>query len=1292
MDTSDLPVEVTSLGLLIGLLSQSGDQLDVNAGWFSDPIAGLEGAETRLNNLAALIAQVLAPGVDSPPDVFPDARWFPIPNPKNGGGTVFHLVVPKGTDTRGQLGLGVLYPINIGDLTVEAYAYQPVFAYDSRGAQFAADNADYPCQIGLYATSSAGFQVGGVSFSALNLGAKIYLSGAPPTFGLTFENLEGAGGQPGTYNSLQDLLNSTAALGWIGEVIVQGSYWLNLYVGSSAVTVGEVLTQAQFLTQDAQGKYHLSLANLKDLPPAQIALNFVFAILGALANLDLALIPLPGGGIYVAEQQGAGGAADYGLRMVLDLPLTGSSGGGGGAPSTEVDLRLGAWLTGETAADNWMKRAGGAAPTYAPGLSVLLLRRAADNTLSFAPSFLLTSVGLDLKGGARTPLVNVGGYTLRGTDLRLYLNPEQSLSDPARWQYGFAIRLDDVGFPLAAKFGGGGASGNPVAENLLSSGASNGGNGGQGAGADNTPVNPPFSAAIAWRSDSTNSPKFNFQLFGPDENPADRVWIPIQRAFGPLHCQRLGIAWPQPNDDLRLSFLFDGDVSLAGLGVSLEGLSVGIPLGSPGDLGKYQLGLDGLAITFSEGPIEISGGLLKTHVAADGRDVLEYNGEALIKAASWSLTALGSWATLDGRPSLFIFAFLDAPIGGPAFFFVTGLSAGFGYNRSLLLPAPDQVQNFPLVAGLTDPSKIGGAGAGPAQALQALQNYVPPAQGVYWVAAGVQFTSFELINSNALVVVEFGKHFEIAVLGLSRVRLPQVGPVAYAYVELALEVIFDPGGGVFQATAVITDNSFVIDPACHLTGGFAFYVWFGGNQHAGDFVLTIGGYHPNFNKPEWYPDEPRLGFNWQVSDQLTIKGGAYFALTPSCVMGGGALDMQFHSGDLAAWFTAYADFLIQWKPFYYAVRIGVDIGVSYRINLLFTTKTIRVELGADLSVWGPPTGGVVHVHLWVISFAVSFGPDYGQGNAYLGFDDFRTLLPQDTPAQAKSPRAAADRMPFAEAGAAAPASDPPPAVPLSNVIKLTANRGQSPQATADGRWLVRSDEFAFTVETAFPLTELDLAGPNNTTTPLSPPPLPEKDPNAPACARPSDGYYVGVRPMGIDCADSVLKLTVADEHGKALDLQGGWLWVALTRAVPEALWGLAVPRTQTPPPSANTLPGRLVGLTNISPRIFEPSGPDAIPLANLSYDPINPQDQDYLPFPQTPVANQPQVSPTSLLTIADTINRDGAPDSPVAKRQAIFGALASFGYDAGANDDLSALAGAVNLNYSAAPMLGSPAA
>lgn len=753
-------------------------------------------------------------------------------------------------------------------------------------------------------------------------------------------------------------------------------------------------------------------------------------------------------------------------------------------------------------------------------------------------------------------------------------------------------------------------------------------------------------------------------------------WFEVSKSLGPVSLQRIGVQYT----DSTLFFLFDVSLVFSTLSLACQGLGVGSPLTN--FTPKFHL--DGMAITFSDGPVAISGGLFAQHVSVQGQDVLDYNGEALIKAETWSIATLGSWATFNGLPSLFVFAMLDDPLGGPPFFFVTGISAGFGYNRSLVLPAQNEVQNFPLVAGLTDPSKIGGDNAGPAEAMNALGKWVNVTPGAYWLAAGVQFTSFELIKSNALVVVEFGLHFDIAILGLSRIKLPQTGSVTYAYVELGLKVIVDPGAGLFAATALISPNSYVIDPACHLTGGFAFFIWYGDNKHAGDFVLTIGGYHPLFDKPDWYPDEPRLGFSWQVSDQVSMQGDAYFALTPSCCMGGGELDIQFHSGDLAAWLTVHADFLIQWKPFYFVVSAGVSIGVSYRLKLLFVTTTIKVELGADLALWGPPTGGNVDIHLWIVSFSVSFGPDFGTGNDYLPWKEFRTLLPQDSK---RAP--VAGRIPAAMFAAPVPAD--PPSFPHGNVCKITVNRGLMPQQDPAGRWLVRSDEFQFTVETAFPLTELDLVGPTATTA-LLPPTLDPVDPNAPRCAR-ADGYYIGVRPMGISCTDSVLSLTVRDvtqAPGLILDLDGAWTFQVTTRAVPEAMWGQPIPKGATPTASANALPGRLVGLSLVSPRIITPTGPDAIPVANLSYDTINQDHDAYLPFPQPPENTAPAASTTSIRTIASTIADAAGPDSPVATRAAIFAALNELGFTGSANGDMSALAACIDLNYPSAPMLGSP--
>lgn len=1060
--------------------------------------------------------------------------------------------------------------------------------------------------------------------------------------------------------------------------------------GADLIRLNRLLLQDAYKVEIAANPYQLNLTNLHG-SASDIALNFLFAVLNALSLLGVPLIDLPGGGIYITALDNKDGTQDFGLRLVLDIPLTsdkegdggGSNGSGadesnGGSASPVVDLCLGTWLTGEDDANNWMKRAGGSSATPAPGVSVFALHRDSANALSFAPSFALVSIGLNIKGGVNAPLINLGGYTLNGTDLRIYLNPGDPVQPVSQWQYGFAIRADDLGFPLAPNTGGGAGS-NPVAQNFLSSGsngqdANTGGDAGkEGAGADTEPINPTFSAAVAWRSDSDKSPKVNVQLFGADESPTDTAWLPIQRAFGPLHCQRLGINWPQENPNLRLSVLFDGFVTLGPLEVDLIDLSIGIPLKTPGQIKNYSLDLRGLSISYESGPLSISGGLMKNTDATP----TEYDGEALIQAEQWSLSAMGSYASLNGHPSLFVFVRLGATIGGPPFFFVTGICAGFGYNRSLRIPGQDEVPNFPLLAGIGDVSKIGGEGATPTQALEKLSDWVQPAQGVNWFCAGVQFTSFELVQSNVVLAVIVTGDFEAAILGLSRVKLPQVGPEQFAYVELGIEIVIHPSAGFFGASAVITPNSYVLVPACHLTGGFAFYIWFaapkdGDADHAGDFVITLGGYHPAFVKPEWYPDEARLGFSWQVSDNLTMQGGAYFALTPSCVMGGGALDLEFHAGNLRAWFTAHANFLFHWKPFYFKGSIGVSIGASYKLNLAFCSVTITVELGADLEIWGPPTAGVVTVDLFVVSFSIPFGPHSDAPAAFIQWDEFSQLLPQKDSAQtADGDRALKTQRPDTNAQA-----DPPD---QSNVCKLIINDGLislvDDSASQGGqRWLVRADTFTFTAQTAFPLTEADTT---NDTVQIK---------LYPQSADPTP--IVAVRPMGIASSNVSSKMLITVQNA-ANQLQDLTLWngVPVLGAVPAALWG--EPEASQPAgPTANTLSARFLGLSDFKPPQAQPYGPPPIPIINLAYDPIDEDNSDYLPLSesQAGITLALTESPTSLETIADTI----ATETVILTRTAVFDALAAFGYDAVSNGTTAEIGANVNLNFPDAPLLGAP--
>ncbi|MDF5736618.1 MULTISPECIES: DUF6603 domain-containing protein [unclassified Nostoc] len=473
-------------------------------------------------------------------------------------------------------------------------------------------------------------------------------------------------------------------------------------------------------------------------------------------------------------------------------------------------------------------------------------------------------------------------------------------------------------------------------------------------------------------------------------------WINVQKSLGPVNFKRVGLEWQQSRVWLRL----DAALSAGGITLGLDGFGLSFPLKDP--LHHLEVGLKGLEIDYSNGPITIGGGFLREK-REDGE---LYAGQVIIKAEQFSLNALGSYFKPEDKPpSLFIFAFLGYPLGGPPFFFVTGLAAGVGFNRSLKLPSIDEVKTFPLVAAAIEQN--GGPFQGTQSSLHALgvmEKFIEPEYGEIWLAAGVRFTCFEQLDCFALVTISFGNRFELGLLGFASVQIPAKSPIAMAspippiaYIEVALEATLNPEAGLLAVQAKLTTESYIFSKDCHLTGGFAFYVWFSG-EHEGDFVITLGGYHSHFTPPDYYPQEPRLGLSWKLGN-LSIQGGLYFALTASALMAGGFLEANFHQGGIKAWFNVHTDFLISWKPLHFEAEFSVSIGCSVDLALF----TLSVHIGVGLHLWGNPFGGTAWVDLTVISFTISFGADRSSPKK-ISWDDFESsfLLGQNPESKVKA--------------------------------------------------------------------------------------------------------------------------------------------------------------------------------------------------------------------------------------------------------------------------------------------------
>ena len=338
-----------------------------------------------------------------------------------------------------------------------------------------------------------------------------------------------------------------------------------------------------------------------------------------------------------------------------------------------------------------------------------------------------------------------------------------------------------------------------------------------------------------------------------------------------------------------------------------------------------------------------------------------------------SLSAVGSFADYSnsGKFGLFLYLAANYPFGGPPFFFVTGLAGGFGYNFGLIVPPLEELVEFPLVdeaiqgKGQIDPAETA---AIIAEELEALKSYMPPEIGAGFGSVGVKFTCFKIIDGYGSITIAIGSSdFELDLLGIATIMLPTTVETRFeplAVAEKVLQARFNPCQGVLLIRGQLTPSSYIFSRNCHLTGGFAYGLWFLG-ERAGDFVITQGGYHPLFNLDGRYPDVPRLGFSWQIDNNAFTTAQTYFALCGSGVMAGGLFAIAFKAGSLWAEFDAGVNFLLGWKPYHYDISLHLHIRAGI--------GTLAVGLGVSVHFWGPDFGCKFKIKIVIVTVTIKIG-------------------------------------------------------------------------------------------------------------------------------------------------------------------------------------------------------------------------------------------------------------------------------------------------------------------------------
>jgi hypothetical protein len=558
----------------------------------------------------------------------------------------------------------------------------------------------------------------------------------------------------------------------------------------------------------------------------------------------------------------------------------------------------------------------------------------------------------------------------------------------------------------------------------------------------------------------------------------------------------------------------------------------------------------------------------------------------------------GKLNLMGDEKTFFVYGVLNAAAGcgptlGPIQF--TGIALGYGYNRRLKVPVIEEVADFPMVkmvmgeGGADDTplkieSRLSTPLEDPVKMLEKMKDYVVAEAGQQFGCLGVRFTVSGVIDCFALMVVQWGGNdIELAMLGLGRFRHPRDPKTApICFVEIQMLMSFKLREGTFQLQALLTSNSWIINKDCKLTGGFALFIWFDG-PHKGDWVITFGGYHPRFVRPAHYPIVPRIGLNWRVSNNLTMKGSMYLAITPSCGMLGARLEASFHSGRVSAWYTAYLDVIVNWQPLYFEA----ELGISLRVHVSLWITTLKVTIGASIRLWGPPVGGIAHIDLAVISFDIEFGAKPKQPELVSSWQQFcHNFLNMS----------GAETRPVNEPVPAFAVVAPTLASGRNNVNNIPNSRRDKPSDKRDDEvWIVRGDELELAADTAIPVSSVNIgavaanssaegivsSGYSGKSLMVNKPLVINKPLKSKRMLR--SNPTVGAHPMG-KSLNSVLNVTIVNDEvaGPVMDVSG-WTMEEETSALPAAVWDPARPNLRPSEPSAKLIDGCITGIKKLRP-------------------------------------------------------------------------------------------------------------
>ena len=455
-----------------------------------------------------------------------------------------------------------------------------------------------------------------------------------------------------------------------------------------------------------------------------------------------------------------------------------------------------------------------------------------------------------------------------------------------------------------------------------------------------------------------------------------QVQLPVHLSLGPVDVSAVTLGIGIQGAKFPITLSADIAASLGPLAASVDQIgaafTVSFPPGGHGNLGPAQLDFGfvppkGVGLAVDAGVIE-GGGFL--YIDPDHG---EYDGALELTILDFlSVHAIGLINTImpDGSKGFSLLIILTADFG-------PGIQLGFGFtllavgglvglNRTMLLqPLMDGVRTGAIDSIMFPQNVVANA----MRIISDLKAIFPPQPGTFLIGPMVKLGWGEptLISLALGVIIEIPGN--IAILGVLKLALPADEiAVILIQVNFAGAIEFDKSRLYFFASLYDSRVLFIT-----IEGEMGVLFAWGPDAN---FVVSIGGFHPQFSPPPLpFPSPRRIEVDIINESYARIRCDGYFAVTSNTVQFGSHSEFFFGFSALSVEGHSGFDALLQFSPFHFTVSISTD----------FSVKVFGIGvygIGIDLTVEGPTPW---HAHgtasLSFFFFSVDIGIDFTWGDS-----------------------------------------------------------------------------------------------------------------------------------------------------------------------------------------------------------------------------------------------------------------------------------------------------------------------